>query len=189
MCYGFQLRGATTCACLRAPAKEQVGLSRAQFEQYWTDSDIDNPESVNMIKVVGSPSGVFGHGIPYFSGRMQHVLLAAGARSAMTTTTYIGVNGNPIEVRRLPSEFVLDVLALEYSPQTFGYENNGPGCTPWTAPQIDRAPAPLVHLHQRKSITRKGLGLTAAGHEILQRTRNSERDFKDAEPLRRSLNK
>ena len=142
-----------------------------------------------MIKVVGPASGVFGHGIPYFSGRKQHVLLAAGARSAMTTATYITVTGDPSEIQRLPSQFILDVVALEYSPQTFGYENNGPGCTPWTAPQLDRAPAPLVHLHQRKSITRKGLGSTAAGHEILQRTRNSERDFKDAEPLRRSLNK
>jgi hypothetical protein len=38
-----------------------------------------------------------------------------------------------------------------------------------------------------KASSRKSLGRTASGLEILQRTRNSARDFQLADPLRRSL--
>ncbi len=175
-----------------APAKEQVDLSRAPFEQFWTDSDIDNPESVNMIKVVGPASGVFGHGMPYFNGSLMHVLLAPGARAASTLVTVptFGASGaGTAEVTRLPSQYILDLMSVEYTPYVYSAALGDPRCVPWTSPRYDRAPAPLVHAHQRKSITRKGLGLTVDGREILQRTRNSERDLHWAEPLRRSLNK
>lgn len=175
-----------------APTKEQVDLSRAPFEQFWTDADIDNPESVNMTKVLGPASGVFGHGVGYFSGSLMHVLMAPGAGAAatlVTVPTFSAAGAGTSDVTRLPSQYILDILAVEYSPQSFGYENNGPRCVPWTAPRYDRAPAPLQHGHQRKAITRRGLGFTADGREILQRTRNSERDLYWAEPLKRSLNK
>lgn len=175
-----------------APEKEQVDLSGAHFEQFFTDADIDNPFAVNVTRFYGQTAGVFGRGMGYFSGALQHVLLSRDARASFVEATFTttGASG-PVtwQIGKLPSAHVLDLVALEYSPQSFGYENNPPRCTPWTAPAFDRAPAPLVHGHQRKAIARRGLGRTTAGHEIVQRTKNSERDFVWAEPLRRSLNK
>ncbi|QJR34271.1 DUF4876 domain-containing protein [Gemmatimonas groenlandica] len=178
-----------------APEKEQVDLSRAQFEQFWTDGDVDNPESVNMVRVYGTTAGVFGRGLPYFSGSLQHVLLSRAARPFVTPVDvpYCGASGcTPRTSARVPSEYILDLMALEYSPLTPGYavsEAQYPRCVPWTSPFYDRAPAPLVSTIQRKAIARRSLGRTADGREILQRTRNSARDLELAEPLRRSLNK
>lgn len=177
---------------IAAPAKEQVDLSRADFEQFWTDADVDNPFAVNMTRVFGSSAGVFGRGIDYFSGRLQHVLLAKEARTTATETSITGNSANgptTVPALRVPSAHILDLVALEYNPASFGYENASALCTPFTAPLYDRAPAPLVHGNQRKSITRRSLGWTADGREILQRTRTSSRDFGWADPLRRSLSK
>lgn len=180
-----------------APEKEQVDLSLAPFEQYWSEGDIDNPFAVNMQRVFGTSAGVFGRGIGYFSGGLQHVLMSAAARARMTEVTVPSCHledcsSNFFRLARLPSEYILDLVALEYSPLVPGYEvaqQQYPRCVPWTSPFYDRAPAPLVSDIQRKSITRRSLGRTADGREILQRTRNSARDFGLAEPLKRSLNK
>lgn len=178
-----------------APEKEQVDLSHAQFEQFWTDADVDNPESVNMQRVYGTTAGVFGRGLPYFSGGVQHVLLSRAARPLISTINSVscGANGcQPATYARIPSEYILDLVALEYSPLSPGYaaaQAQYPRCTPWTSSRYDRSPAPLVSTIQRKSIARRSLGYTADGREILQRTHNSERDFLLSEPLRRSLNK
>ena len=174
------------------PTKEQVDLSRAQFEQFWTDADVDNPESVNMVKVVGPASGVFGRGINYHSASRMHVLLAPGARAASTRVTVPTMSASgpgTFEYTRLPSEYILDIFSEEYTPFVYTAGAGDPECTPWTAARYDRAPAYLRHNQQRKAVTRKSLGFTADGREILQRTRNSERDLQWADPLKRSLNK
>ncbi len=178
-----------------APEKEQVDLSRAHFEQFWTDGDTDNPFAVNIDRVYGSTAGVFGRGMPYFSGSLQHVLLSRAARARVTEVviTSCGATGcRPATIARVPSEYILDLVALEYSPLAPGYDvaqAQYPKCVPWTSPFYDRAPAPLVDTRTRKAISRRSLGRTADGREILQRTRNSARDFQLSDPLRRSLDR
>lgn len=95
-------------------------------------------------------------------------------------------SGDPWDVYRIPSQYVVDVLGLEYAPTIFGYENASPVCSPWASPSYERAPAPLVDDNYRKAIARKSLGRTVDGREILQRTRTSARDF---EYVERSLDK
>ena len=95
--------------------------------------------------------------------------------------------GTLYDLFRLPSDYLVDVIGLEYAPTIFGYENFTPPCSPWSA--HERAPAPLVDDNFRKAIARKSLGFTADGREILQRTRTSARDFAYADPLQRSLDK
>lgn len=176
-----------------APEKMQQDLSRAQFEQYYTDGDVDNPESVNVSRVWGSSTGIFGRGIWYYGGGMQYALMAPGARGAATVVglsamTFAGIQ--TFEYFRLPSEYLLDLVAIDYDPdRQFGSGSPTPSCVPFTAPQFDRGATLLGNPDLPTSITRKGLGFTAEGREILQRTKNSERDFHRAVPLRRSLNK
>jgi len=178
-----------------APEKEQVDLSRADFEQFWTDGDTDNPFAVNIERVYGTTAGVFGRGMPYFSGGLQHVLLSRLARAHITQVEYIvcaGFGCQPTTSARIPSEYILDLVALEYSPLSPGYDvavAQYPKCVPWTSPFYDRAPAALADTRQRKAISRRSLGRAADGREILQRTRNSARDFALLEPLKRSLNR
>jgi len=174
-----------------APLLEQVDLSRAPFESYFSDGDVDNPESVNMLRLFGSTGGL-GRGPNYFSGGIMQLLLRPGSVAASTTieTPAGGVRQDlKWTLLRVPRSEVIDVAALEYSPLSFGFENNSAACVPWTSPMHDRAPAALVHYTQKKSITRVGIGRTADGREILQRTGNSSRDFKWADPLQRSLAK
>jgi hypothetical protein len=175
-----------------APTKEQVDLSHAQFEQFYTDADVDNPESANMIKVVGPASGIFGHGVTYFGVSRMEVLLSPAARNALSTVTVperSAAGFGTFDVTRIPAEFILDIMALEATPGVYGPDAPTARCVPWVAPRYDRAPAWLLHSQQRKSISRKSLGFTSSGREILQRTRNSERDLQWADPLRRSLNR
>lgn len=176
-----------------APEKEQVDLSRAQFEQFWTDGDVDNPESVNMQRVYGTSAGAFGRGMPYFSASVQHVLLSREARASLTEFSYSQPGSSVVStIAKLRSEFILDLVGVESSPLAPGYsvaQVNFPRCTPWSSARYDRSPAPLLSAIESKSISRRSLGRTADGREILQRTRNSERDMVLTAPLRRSLNK
>ena len=172
-----------------APVFRQLDLSRADFEEFWTDSDVDNPFAVNMVRVYRGTAGVFGRGYGFmiFGGSGQLVLLAPDARARITEVTVPSgsATGSATTFARLPSEYVLDVLALESTvpPVGDGY------CAPWTSPTYDRAPAPLRNFLVRQAIARRSLGRAVGGNEILQRTKNSARDFMLAEPLKRSLDK
>ena len=176
-----------------APTMQQVDLSRAHFEQYFSDSDTDNPEAANMVRVYTAGStGAFGRGFPVNSGRRIYALMLPAARAAMTLTQFPNTAGASgvgqlYDVYRIPSEYLVDVLGLEYAPTIFGYENTTPACAPWSA--YERAPAPLVDDNFRKAIARRSLGRTSDGREILQRTRTSARDFEYVDPLRRSLDR
>jgi len=176
-----------------APEKQQVDLSRAHFEQYFSDSDTDNPEAANMVRVYTAGStGAFGRGFPVNSGRRIYALMLPSARAAMTLTQFpntAGASGvgDLYDVYRIPSEYLVDVLGLEFAPTIFGFGNGAPACAPWSA--YERAPAPLVDDNFRKAIARRSLGRTSDGREILQRTRTSARDFEYVDPLRRSLDK
>lgn len=175
-----------------APTMEQVDLSHAQFEQYYSESDTDNPESANMVRVVsGGSTGAFGRGFP-MQGRNMYVLMQPAARATMTITPQMNpFSGIPWEggVYRIPSQYVVDVLGLETAPTSLGYETRTPVCSPWASLSYEKAPAPLADFNFRKAIARKSLGRTSDGREILQRTRTSARDFEYVDPLRRSLDK
>lgn len=170
-----------------APVFQQVDLSRADFEEFWTEGDIDNPFAVNMVRVYGTTAGAFGRGLGFSITRGLMVLLAPEARNHITEVTHpnwSAAGWGTATFARVPSEYIVDVLALEST--IVGAEGT---CVPWTSPKYDRAPAPLRDYLTRQAVTRRSLGRTADGREILQRTRNSARDFERAEPLRRSLNK
>lgn len=173
-----------------APIFKQVDLSRADFEEFWTDADVDNPFAANMVRVYGSTAGVLGRGFGFMiaGGSGQLILLSREARQRMTEVTIPSTGSGTTIVARLPSEYILDVLGLEQATP-FSPGSEFQSCAPWTSPRYDRAPAPLRDFLVRKAITRRSLGLAAGGNEILQRTKNSARDFMLAEPLRRSLDK
>lgn len=178
-----------------SPGTDQVDLSKAQFENYGSEADTDNPFSVNMIRRTTS-FGVFGRGTIYNTSNIAYVLLRAGAWEALEPTTIIGTfgtppaTGNPFDVYRIPREYVLDVAGFLTDPLTPGYGNSsGVRCSPFMSPAFERAPAPLFNVRLPVAISRKSLGRTAAGNEILQRTRTSERDFVQGPPLLRTLRK
>jgi len=167
-----------------APEKLQVDLSRAHFEEFWTEGDVDNPEAVNMLRLYGTTAGAFGRGLGFAVTNAQLMLLSITREEiSEVSVPNAGMNGAAFFFARVPSTRVLDVLAAQSTLLT------SETCTPWTSPRYDRAPAPLRNAQVRKAISRRSLGRTADGREILMRTRNSARDFELAEPLRRSLNK
>ena len=45
-----------------APVFRQVDLSRADFEEFWSNADTDNPFAANAVRVYGSSAGVVGRG-------------------------------------------------------------------------------------------------------------------------------
>ena len=173
-----------------APVFRQLDLSRADFEQFWTDGDVDNPFAANILRVYGSTAGVFGRGFGFMVNSGQAVLLVPEARARITEVTVPGWSAagwGTFTAARVPSEYILDLVALDSAIPPI--EGAAGYCAPWTSPRYDRAPAMLSNFLVRQAISRRSLGRTAAGHEILQRTRNSARDFMLAEPLRRSLDK
>jgi hypothetical protein len=169
-----------------APEFAQLDLSRADFEEFWTEADVNNPFAVDMVRVYGSTAGVFGRGRGFFLTSQQAVLVSPAARAEIREVTLPDLSpGSTFIQARVPSEYVLDILALDAPPSVGG----DPRCAPWTSATYDRAPAELRNFLVRQAVRRRSLGRTADGREILQRTRNSARDFELAEPLRRSLNR
>ena len=62
-------------------------------------------------------------------------------------------------------------------------------CEPFASPVFERAESRLISPNVDWAVSRRSLGVTLSGAEILQRTRNSARDFEKANPLLRSLRK
>ena len=176
---------------IAAPGKQQVDLSRADFEQIGSPADTDNPFAAKMINLFAGP-GPFGRGYGYLFAPTAYALSLPAARGAMVPARIISTTGlqtgQPFDVYRIPQRYVIDVMGVDFSPQEFGYDGSN-RCVPFIAPVFERAPAPLVNTMLSRAIARKSLGRTADGREILQRTRTSARDLEYADPLRRSLNK
>lgn len=171
------------------PIFRQLDLSRADFEEFWTDADVDNPFATNIVRVYGGTAGVFGRGYGFMVNSGQLILLAPAARAHITEVTNPGWSAagwGTFLSARVPSEYVLDVVGLESATPPLG--DNG-YCAPWTSPRYDRAPAPLSDFLVRQAVSRRSLGFAPGGNEILQRTKNSARDLMLAEPLKRSLDK
>ena len=177
-----------------APDKQQVDLSKAHFEQFWSDADTDNPFAANMVRLLGNSGTVFGRGLPYFGGA-QHVLLSRDAwavRREVPITNCSAFGCVPATALRFPSQHILDLWALESHNSEPGWavaQVNFPRCVPWTSPAYDRAPAELGASTLPVAVRRRTVGFTAEGRAILQRTKNSARDLEHAVPLQRSLAK
>ncbi len=174
-----------------APNLGQQDLSRADFEQYLTDADTDNPFSANMVNVIGG-TGIFGRGYPYTTTDIAYVLLlptpVSEFRTVKMVATYGTISnglGQTVDVYSVARDKVLDVLSIT-SPTALSGTNQ---CRPFMSPAFERSPAPLGTNRTPIAIARKTIGRTPAGKEILQRTRTSERDFEYRDPLLRSLKK
>jgi hypothetical protein len=165
-------------------------LSHAQFEQVLTDADTDNPIAANMQRIIGSSTGSLGRGYTN-SSTHSFILLQASDSSQWTTATIPNLLSNSagLVYTGIPAVGVLDVFSYSGDPvfrATFGLSKD---CTPWIAPAFDRGVANIYLSARPEAIRRKSLGVNAAGREILQRTKNSNRDLEYGPRLKRSLNK
>ena len=107
-----------------APDKDQVDLSRADFEEIGSTADTDNPYAANMVAVLATP-GAFGRGTPFNSWPTMWVLMSSAARSEATASTYPGITaksvlGTSYPVLRLPSKYRLDILSVDHAPAASG---------------------------------------------------------------------
>ena len=176
---------------IASPMTAQVDLSRADFEEFGTDADIDNPFVPNLIRVRAGTQGL-GRGWPLEGEISYGVALPLGASPLDSTGSLTRASdGLSTMLYRIPASHILDVASFAYTPevlsrlaQTGSVLNN---CVPWLSSAFDQSAAYLVDFVDPRSITRRSLGRTNDGREILQRTQSSARDFEHAIPLRRSL--
>lgn len=178
-----------------SPTTGQLDLSQAHFEQYGSDADIDNPFVPDMVRVLAG-TGAFGRGYPNANTPQAYVLALPTAFATlrpvrMTLTTGADGGGGSFEAYMIPRERIVDVLGLDSTPAeiALSVQRGVLRCNPWLSPVFERSQANMADFRLRKAISRKSLGHTADGREILQRTRTSARDFEYAEPLKRSLQK
>jgi len=165
-------------------------LSRASFEEFGLDGDVDNPFSVNMERLTrGSPIAV--HGFPLAAMRMYGIALPIARDTTALVRAEAPSTGDGMF--RIPRAAILDVVGLALTPEVYvslgAYRSGWRECVPFGSSVFDRAPARLFDSTRNFAIRRKSLGRTASGIELLQRTRTGARDFELAPPLRRSLNK
>jgi len=169
-------------------------LSSAQFEQYLSDADTDNPSAANMVRLRVEGTGAFGRGFPNSTQRSL-ALMRKVASNTWTTDLMQGAglnaqgNRTTFTMTGLPANAILDVFSWATDPTfsaTFGLSRS---CAPWTSNALDRGVAE-IHLFERaEALRRRSLGIGSNGREILQDTRNSARDIEYGAPLRRSLNR
>lgn len=159
-------------------------LALAHFEYIGDAADPDNPNALNMINV--SRVSTASHGMELQASGVIGIALPV-AEDTLQLQRLVAINGG--SYHRIPREAVLDVLSQDMAPEVFAiYAGTSlRRCDPFTAPEFDRAPAQLTNQAVPKAISRKSLGFTPSGIEILSDTRNSSRDFELANPLRRSL--
>jgi hypothetical protein len=167
----------------RPISSQLLDLSTAEFEIIGDGSDPNNPFAADMIRLVGN--GV-GHGESFRSDNLVGIALPiAGDTTRLEKSTSPG-----IRYFKVPREAIIDVATITYSPERFALLNSVVGlqrCEPYVALVHERAPALLGDGTLPVAVARKTLVRSSAGVEILQRTRNSARDFEYAQPLRRSL--
>ena len=174
-----------------SPMTAQVDLSKADFEEYGTDADIDNPFVPNLTRVRAGTQGL-GRGWPLEGAISYGVALPLGSTPLDSTESLTRASdGLSTVLYRVPASHVLDVVSFAYTPEVLvrlaetGSVLNS--CAPWLSGMFDRSVGYLVDFIEPRAITRRSLGRTSDGREILQRTQSSARDFEFAIPLRRSL--
>jgi hypothetical protein len=168
-------------AAASSPGSEHLDLSKAHFEQIGTDADVNNPFVPDLIRVLGG-TGLLGRGFPMNHGQAYGLALAS-ARPRITTGSF-----GSVESYRIPRDAVLDIAGIETTAASdAAITSTNPLCAPWLASVFERSPAKLGSYVDPRAISRRSLGRTPDGREILQGTRTSARDFDYAFPLRRSL--
>ena len=168
-----------------------LDLSRANFESVASAADPDNPAVANMIRMTTFAYGIHGPSLPGLG------LLGLARPVARDTTelerVMLRFNSVDYPVFRIPRSAIVDVVGMRSTPErevgTGAYRSGYRVCDPFTLPVWDRAEARLVDFYDPSAISRRSLGFTSDGREILQRTHNSARDFVLANPLLRSLRK
>jgi hypothetical protein len=156
-------------------------LRNAHFEFIGNTADPNNPFAVDMIPLRGILSG---HGFRFFTNSVTGVALGIATDTTQLERQVLVTDLNVFPVFRIPREAILDATAHLIDPT---FITAGSECVPFTAHAIDAAGSQISNPDRPFSIRRRSLGLTEGGAEILQRTRNSARDFELATPLLRSL--
>jgi len=169
-------------------------LSKASFEEFATDADIDNAFAANMVRVTAS-SGLATRGSAIGSGNMIGIALgiARDTFGLQRATATNGAQNTRFSVWRIPREAILDVAGFDLPTEKFmslgAYAAGLRKCLPWAPSVFERAPSLLFDIDLNRALRRRSIGRSASGVEILQRTRTGARDFEVAPPLRRSLDK
>lgn len=169
-------------------------LSKATFEEFGTDADIDNPFAANMIRITAS-SGLATRGSAIGTGNMIGIALgiARDTVGLQRATATNGAQNTQFSVWRIPREVILDVAGFDMPTAKFlslgAYQAGLRQCLPWAPAVFERAPSLLLDIDLSRALRRRSIGTSATGVEILQRTRTGARDFEVGPPLRRSLDK
>ncbi len=160
-------------------------LLGAQFEQFFSDADTDNPAAANMVKRLGPTVGALGRGVTNNNNRSIALVLPTPDAEWLTVETA----GGTARFSALPASRVIDVFSYATEPtfrEQFAFARP---CPLWIAPVFDRGVAEIHLFTRADGIRRRSLGTGTNGREVLQRTRNSARDLEYATPLKRSLNR
>ena len=111
-------------------------------------------------------------------------------RHALPSPNNLGVT---FSVFKIPRAAIVDVVGVRQPPELEtnlgAYRNGMRVCEPMASRTFERAESRLYDTDVPQAISRRSLGLTPDGREILQRTQTSARDFVLANPLLRSLRK
>lgn len=164
-------------------------LSRAQFEFKGTEADPDNPSAANMERIRGNIVANFGHGEGIAQGSLYALALPITRDTNDLIRTTINDRGKLGTVFRVPRAAILDAVGVQTTEAHEQFYGDFVACFPFAAPHFERSPARLMDPADPRPMRRRSLGRTADGREILQRTGTAARDFEQAAPLRRSLDK
>ena len=159
-------------------------LRRADFESIGSSADPDNPGAANMIRMTSYSTGP--HGPIVSPGQVYGVALPVARDTSELARVVLTFNGLNYPVFKIPRAAILDVATARPTPE-YDLAFGSSFCEPFTSPVFDQAPARIVVLPVAMAMSRRSLGFTPGGAEILQRTRNSTRDFVLANTLLRSL--
>jgi hypothetical protein len=168
----------------RLVGEGMLDLREAHFEFIGSGGDPNNPYSADMVRL--RPGASLFHGADISTQRLHGIALAVARTWDDLERRDVSFSGNPgtfFELGAIPRTAILDIAAIYSTPET----QIGPYCSPPWPPAFDRAPAELSDWRVSMAVSRRSLGRTAEGREILQRTGTSARDFETAAPLRRSL--
>ena len=164
-----------------------LDLSRAQFESIGGTADPDNPVAANMALMMAHYWGPHGDALipPGFFGVALPIADTTQLERAMVPAPATGTLYSHF---RIPREAILDVVGMRRPPD-IEMALTSRVCEPFALPAFEHAESRFATESEPRAVSRRSLGFTPDGREILQRTHNSARDFVLANPLLRSLRK
>jgi hypothetical protein len=142
-----------------------------------SDADTDNPAAANMVGTLVVQGGMLGRGYNFASNHSLALALPTNVPSLPRARGYYA----HLEYVGVPVERILDVFSYGNSPEFLAAFPHLPRpCEEWIHPVFDRGHYDNHRTENRIAIRRRSLGRTPEGREILQRTRNSQRDVENA---------